>query len=125
MRTIYISGPMTGYHLYNFPAFQETRDLINARGDLAISPADMDINLGLCNRSRQYATRDVEVILKECDGMYMLTGWEQSLGAAGEFFLGRWIAKDEPEFVFETKAGIVPVSSLLHDFALAHCNVKV
>lgn len=116
---------MTDYKDYNFPLFHATRDLINARGDKAISPADMDNVLGQCDRSRQYAERDMKVIIANCTGMYMLPGWERSYGAAAEFFAARWIAKDEPGFVFETRAGIVSMQYLLYNFVLAHCSQEV
>ena len=120
MRFTYICGPMTGYPDHNFPAFDAARDLINARGDRAISPADLDRKLGFRSHSREYAARDTEEILKECHGIYLLTGWEHSIGAAAEFFLARWIAVNEPDFAFENSRGIVTVNQLIEDFAWSH-----
>lgn len=105
MKTIYIAGGMSGYPDNNFPAFDAARDRLKARGDNPISPADLDRKYGFRTHSRNYAARDTEEILRECHGIYLLRGWEKSLGATAEFFLCMWIKKDEPEFTFECESG--------------------
>lgn len=116
-RVNYISGPMSGIPDNNFPAFDAARDRLIATGVIPISPADMDRKFGYCSGSREYATRDLSEILKECHGIYLLKGWTQSYGAAAEFFLARWIAKDEPDFTFECESGS---AHPLQDFLLAN-----
>ncbi len=122
MKTIYISGPMRGFPDLNFPAFDAARDIINARGDKAISPADLDRKYGHCSLSREYATRDTLAILHECNGLYLLDGWEWSDGAAAEFFLARWIADPESDFTFETPKGLTTANFLLQHCARAYAG---
>jgi hypothetical protein len=105
VKTIYISGPMSGMPENNFPAFDAARDRLVLRGYNPISPADMDRRFGYCGHAREYAVRDTAAILKECHGIYLLNGWANSYGAAAEYFLARWIAKDEPDFTFECENG--------------------
>lgn len=103
MKLIYVAGPMSSRaHIdYNFPKFDEARDFLNAFENLcAISPADMDRDLGFNgepygmpetpNFQRiNIIKRDVDAIL-ECDGMYMLHDWWLSVGAKAERGLARW-----------------------------------
>jgi len=100
-RAIYISGPVTGCPDLNFAAFDRVRDILKARGDVPHSPADLDRALGFASCTREFAVRDTEVILRSCHGIYMMDGWYFSKGSAAEFFLARWIARDEENFTFE------------------------
>lgn len=97
-KKIYIAGPMRGYPEFNFPAFASARDLLNSRGWDAISPADMDIAIGFDPKQPHLATpefldaalrRDIDAIL-ESQAIYMLKGWENSVGARAEYWLARW-----------------------------------
>ncbi len=90
-KRIYIAGPMRGKRLLNFPAFDEARDLLNAAGYIAVSPADMDRARGITPETYDEATfdaaaamrADIKAILK-CDGMFLLPGWPGSTGARTE-----------------------------------------
>jgi hypothetical protein len=124
MKTIYVSGSMRGFPGFNFPAFDAARDIINARGDKAISPADLDRKFGHCSLSREYAMRDTLAILHDCHGIYLLDGWEWSNGAAAEFFLARWIADEERDFAFETPEGLASPDFLLMRYAMYILNPK-
>lgn len=84
----YIAGPMRGYKDYNFPAFDAARDRLLKLDVVVISPADMDRTLGH-GTNRDYAKRDTKAIL-ECDAIYMLKGWEKSVGATAEHALAKW-----------------------------------
>lgn len=110
MITVYTSGPMRGLLDNNFPAFDVARDRLVKRGYRVISPADIDRVEGETD-SRGYAERDTKAILG-CDKMYLLKGWESSVGAAAEFFLARWIGLE-----IECESGS---TDPLHDFALTH-----
>jgi len=106
-RTIYIAGPMRGKPLFNFPAFDEAKAYLESWGWCVISPADLDRSIGFipeilgpdydwtniekCNFSlMDTVDRDVAV-LKKCDAIYMLRGWENSKGAKAEKALAEWI----------------------------------
>jgi Domain of unknown function (DUF4406)/Domain of unknown function (DUF5664) len=110
-RMIYVAGPMRGIKDLNFPAFDKARIKLKEEGYDVISPADLDRQHGLTN-NKGYAKRDVAEILK-CDAIYLLKGWEDSVGASAEFFLARWIGLD---IICETGD-----HDPLHSFALRHC----
>lgn len=113
---IYISGPMTGHPLWNFPAFfgheqalrQQGWDVVNParideeQGDVLITwqrwpgnaPAIADVQLTEAFDFRKAIDRDLELI-DGCDAIYLLKGWEHSLGARIEldraFVLGHQV----------------------------------
>lgn len=86
---IYLAGPMRGYTDLNFPAFDSAKKKWELWGYEVISPADLDRKEG-CTDNRGYVKRDVAAILT-CDSIYLLKGWEDSIGASAEYFLARWI----------------------------------
>ncbi len=110
-KRIYISGPMRGYELYNFPAFDEARDLLKANGSLVVvSPADMDREEGfdpeklpkthnwdkwpneLSDNIQDVIFRDLCDVLS-CDAIFMLEGWRKSKGAKAELAVAEWADK--------------------------------
>lgn len=106
-KTIYIAGPMRGYPLFNFPAFDEAEKLLTEIGWNVINPAELDRQTGFdpvnlpedydwqCLDSIGFSLkdaihRDVEAI-KQCDAIYMLKGWKKSTGANAELALAKWM----------------------------------
>lgn len=99
---IYISGPMSGVPLMGFPAFDAAADRIRKAGHIAISPADLDRQMGYNERSfedgsatpeqiRNFLERDLSVIARESTAVAVLNGWEKSKGALAEVALARAI----------------------------------
>jgi len=104
---IYIAGPMTGYELFNFPAFDAARDELKKAGCwYPVSPADIDREAGFFpedlrgdwdwNKIPDSAgpigaiiKRDIDALMT-CSAIYMLPGWEKSTGAKAELQLARW-----------------------------------
>jgi nucleoside 2-deoxyribosyltransferase len=114
MKTIYVAGPMRGYHQCNFAAFDEARDILNLIGFTAISPADHDREIGFDYSKPETVDPDAvfpmkEVILwdlqqvAECDYIFMLKGWENSVGANLEFSLAKFLGK---KIMYDTGAVI-------------------
>lgn len=121
-QTIYIAGPMRGKMSFNFPAFDAARDSFERRGFIVFSPADLNREAGFdpellgsdydwtdlnkCDFSLLDAIdRDVAA-LKQCDAIYMLSGWEGSKGAKAEKALAEWIGlevvyQDDEEDILE------------------------
>lgn len=99
----YLAGPMTGYPLFNFPAFDKRRDELRAAGHIVVSPADLDRAIGFDPADENALAeirvddafidaaiqRDVAAIL-QCDAIVMLKGWEYSKGAKGELGVAKW-----------------------------------
>ena len=74
---VYIAGPMTGYPDYNKPAFYQAENYLRAQGHRFIrSPVVHEASL-------PYKTLiDLGLkVLKDCDVIFMLTGWYKSRGA--------------------------------------------
>ena len=89
-KRIYIAGPMRGYPQYNYPAFNAADEWLTLQGWEVKSPAKIsktfgtpsaiDANPYLLARLMRY---EIEV-LEKCDAIYLLRGWEKSVGAKEE-----------------------------------------
>jgi hypothetical protein len=93
-KIIYISGAMTGIPDLNFPAFYAAEGLLTAMGHITVNPAEIGKGLiipeGLTKREIYliYIHADLEAMLiRGCNTIYMLKGWERSGGAKVEFDL--------------------------------------
>lgn len=75
---LYLSGPMTGYEDFNYPAFHAAKACLEAHGYECISPADLPL------RDDWEWVNYIEVDIGSVfavDGIARLEGWEQSKGA--------------------------------------------
>lgn len=100
---LYIAGPMRGYPKYNSDAFVSGAKLLRTAGYDVISPIELDTQDGMdftstetveatVKRNSQglpdeeyYLERDFKV-LRECQGIALLNGWEDSVGTKREIF---------------------------------------
>ena len=90
-KTCYVAGPMRGYDLWNFPAFDRWRDFLIADGWKVWSPADMDRDLGLDENDYpelpawftmgDTLKRDFTAII-DSNAIVLLPKWEGSSGAS-------------------------------------------
>ena len=104
---IYVAGPMIGVPHFNFPKFDLARDFLKALNYEVVSPADIDRAHGFDAmrlpgdtdwsdfsvtglNKLEVISRDIEA-LKQCQAIYMLTGWEKSVGAQAEHALAKWM----------------------------------
>lgn len=94
-QAIYVCGPMRGHDDLNFPAFDKAADELRAAGYDVFNPADHDREFesrwGAPPTTRQALTVDVRWICTQADGIAVLSGWEESLGAQAEVALARAI----------------------------------
>jgi len=89
MKKIYISGPMTDYDDFNYPAFNAAAAALAANGWLPLNPAcNFGGNQGL--PLEEYMKMDLQHILM-ADAIYLLPGWEHSKGANVELTVARAI----------------------------------
>lgn len=78
---IYISGCMTGYPGFNYPAFHEMADKLRKLGHTAINPAE---NFGGSTEHpegrKAFMREDFKHVLN-AEALVMLNGWQKSKGA--------------------------------------------
>lgn len=77
---IYISGPMTGYPQFNFPAFEQASKMLRAVGFDVVSPHEAGKG-ELGKTWADYLRQDLAAMLDGCTAVATLSGWEQSRGA--------------------------------------------
>lgn len=103
---------MRGRPQYNFPAFDEAKAALEAKGHEVISPADIDRAMGHDPSTlpadhdwttipegldlKEIVRRDVEAIC-QCDTMGLLPGWVMSKGAIAEFGVAQWLGLEIKE----------------------------
>lgn len=93
----YIAGPMRGLPENNFPMFFDVEEKLSQLGYTSLNPARMDEEiLGLTARYalpttaalRDFMIRDLPAMLKECNNVVLLPGWQNSRGACVEAYVG-------------------------------------
>ncbi len=88
----YISGPMTGYENFNYPAFQSAKEELANAGVLVASPHDnpwpdeelVKLNSGNPDFLWKFMMKSALRLLLDCDGIILLPGWPKSRGAVAE-----------------------------------------
>lgn len=105
---VYIAGPMRHRAYYNFPEFDRARDRLRKQGHVVVSPADLDRVEGFdaltlppdTDWSVVPATLSLETVVRrdvnallDCEAVYMLAGWQESVGATAERALALWMKK--------------------------------
>lgn len=82
---IFLSGPMSGYVLHNYPIFDEVEKMLTIAGYTVVNPArigqkfvpekvDRDKKLYL------EMTKEIQDAEKTCNVILLLPGWEDSVG---------------------------------------------
>lgn len=83
---IYISGPMSGLENFNYSNFTRVSAELQMKGynkkDI-INPVELEKAMTGDRSYRSLIKNDV-LFLLECSEIYMLKGWEKSLGARAE-----------------------------------------
>lgn len=83
MKTVYVSGRMTGMPELNFPAFHAAAAYLRAQGYRVINPAELDEGDTEPMSWAGYMRRDIKALM-DCDLIAMLPDWERSKGATIE-----------------------------------------
>lgn len=129
--TFYIAGPMRGYEFLNFPLFDKVAKIAREQGLTVISPAELDREHGIdpindpesVDRARQddpnllqtIVQRDCNVLLTldrdRGDGLILLPGWTESVGAQAEVALALWL-----ELAFKTVYVPLKQAPIIEDF---------
>jgi hypothetical protein len=82
---IYISGPMTGYPEFNYPAFQNAAQQLRELGYIVTSPHEIE---PLEQNWEGFMRADIKALM-DCHKVVTLNGWEKSRGARIEVNLAK------------------------------------
>ncbi len=80
----YLSGPMSGIELFNYPAFMAAAKALRAQGYDVINPAELDTDT--TKEWHHYMRNDIRQLV-DCEKIFVLPGWERSRGATLEVFI--------------------------------------
>lgn len=110
MVKVYISGKITGTTDY-MERFKRTEDALSMRGFTVVNPAR--VNAQLPEGTPYGCYMEVSLaILKYCDAIYMMDGWEDSVGAKTELDY----AKRNKKMIVYQSDGSVPLIKLRRQF---------
>jgi len=92
-RVVYIAGPMTGLPEHNYPEFMRAAKKLKDMGFAVVNPAEIGNGFGTpkeLSQDKDLLTRltDLELaIVRECDAICLLDGWEKSVGTKRELYV--------------------------------------
>lgn len=88
---IYIAGPMRGLPNFNREAFNAAAERLAAKGWQPVNPVDIERLMpcvdddGRVDEQELWRVMQLELeFVKRCDTIYLLNGWENSVGATME-----------------------------------------
>jgi hypothetical protein len=112
MTKVYVSGPMTGYPDYNFPAFHGMEAVLSALGYHTLNPA-RNFNGEHGHPREDYMRLDIQNVL-QADAVVMLPGWTQSVGARTEVMVAHQLGLPlfEASYVDNEQVEFRPVEDL-------------
>ena len=94
---VYISGPMTGIEDHNYAVFDAMRDELLSRGYAVVNPADVARKLirssVITPERSDFLCADIHALL-DCDGIFLLPGWQASEGALLEYQIAKSLGLD-------------------------------
>lgn len=104
--TIYIAGPISGHPDY-LQAFSAAEKELKADGYIPMNPASL---LPQSVFSYDSYIRMSMAMLRECDAIYLLPGWEKSQGACKEY---RYALENQMVVVVGNQSN-APIKEVLH-----------
>ena len=87
---VYLAGPMRGYDGFNYPLFERTAQNLRSLGLFVVNPTEVSALMGTpdeIDADKAMLERLFEAdiaLLKTCDAIALLPGWERSAGAKRE-----------------------------------------
>lgn len=88
IKKIYVAGPITGIPNGNSAAFHLADVKLSNKGFSVLNPALLPAGL------EEHEYMDIcMAMVRSCDAVYMLEGWEDSLGAQAEYHLAKKLEK--------------------------------
>ncbi len=113
-QTIYIAGPMSGKPEFNFHAFFAAQKRLEAQGWKVFNPARKDMEKTIDPEAAKTGDHKMAIAkgfdfreafawdlcrIVEGHAIYMLSGWEHSVGACAEHAVAKTMQKHYPDFV--------------------------
>jgi hypothetical protein len=90
IKTIYVAGPMSGLHNFNYDTFNVVAGVLRSAGYTVLNPAEFQG--GYQDKSwHDYMRYDIQIIIDEADAVVLLPDWEGSKGANVEVTVARAI----------------------------------
>ncbi|PKR57483.1 DUF4406 domain-containing protein [Thalassospira lohafexi] len=88
MTIIYIAGPISGLPDGNKPAFDHAQDMLTKAGHIVMSPHSLPFGMP------ESSYMDICLaMVRACERVVLLKGWENSLGVAAEQALAHKLGK--------------------------------
>lgn len=107
---VYLSGPMHGYVLWNYPLFMATAMEIRQLGNDVYNPAEYEWDhVGKFPKREAFAVY-TNYICEHADALVMLPRWRLSIGAVAEWGLAR--ALGIPAIEWPDQAAVLQVTGL-------------
>jgi Domain of unknown function (DUF4406) len=95
VKTIYISGPITGIPRGNREAFADAAQRLKAAGYHPINPHDIggivELNMQPADPAWSDYMRPCIAAVMGCDGIALLPDWHKSRGAQKEIMAASWV----------------------------------
>jgi nucleoside 2-deoxyribosyltransferase len=85
-RVHYLSGPMTGYEQYNYPAFDRVAKHLRSLGYEIRSPHECEPETDSVSEEQLWENMMVKCMkmMEECSAIILMQGWPHSRGARRE-----------------------------------------
>lgn len=83
---VYVSGPMSGLPLLNYPAFRAATSRLRAAGVEVVCPTEVAAQQPMESRWEDFLREDLRHLL-DVDAVVCLPGWMRSRGARLECFV--------------------------------------
>jgi len=91
---VYLSGPMTGYHMKNYPIFMKAEKILKRKGYTVINPATKPNEILYRDSTvvewQNYLREDIIEMLK-CREVWLLPNWFKSRGSTLEVYIASQI----------------------------------
>jgi hypothetical protein len=127
LSTLYLAGPMRGKPQFNFPLFDSVAATLRGKGFTVISPAELDDpdtrRLALNSPDGEageffngqtfgdFLGRDIKEVLDNADGVALLPGWQDSVGASIEAYAAK--RQGKPLYLVQiAKEGFMALQSI-------------
>lgn len=87
INSIYISGPITGYDIHERVSVFEVaaKKAAKESGRPYINPLGIGYGENESYTHEDYMREDIEQLVKYCDSIYLMKGWEKSEGCKIEY----------------------------------------